>query len=243
MSFIAAAVPAPHPSGERPEIMHGQFDDRLTGAHLTSTRPLRTVVRAARFGSAARMPSTFPGRFARLVREWFLVLLVLVVPADVLAQTAGPGDEDRDWGVEPVAEVRPKAYHAPTPITIPGARVVTTQALRQMLDQGPRPFLVDVLSGQAHRTLPGSVWLNNGGLGDFDAEEEKRFLVAIAKFVGSDKAKPIAFFCSGVECWLSYNAALRTAKAGYTNVLWYRGGIDSWRAAGHPVVTADPFPW
>jgi rhodanese-related sulfurtransferase len=51
------------------------------------------------------------------------------------------------------------------------------------------------------------------------------------------------FFCSGVRCWLSYNAALRAVRGGYANVYWYRGGIDAWRAAGLPTFTADNFQW
>jgi hypothetical protein len=33
---------------------------------------------------------------------------------------------------------------------------------------------------------------------------------------------------------MSYNAALRAINAGYTNVLWYRGGIEAWKMAGLP---------
>jgi rhodanese-related sulfurtransferase len=37
---------------------------------------------------------------------------------------------------------------------------------------------------------------------------------------------------------MSYNAALRAIAAGYSNVLWYRGGIEAWKAAGMPVQAA-----
>ena len=50
---------------------------------------------------------------------------------------------------------------------------------------------------------------------------------------GGDKAKPVVFYCLSQMCWLSYNAAMRAVEAGYTNVLWYRGGIESWKAAGN----------
>jgi PQQ-dependent catabolism-associated CXXCW motif protein len=46
---------------------------------------------------------------------------------------------------------------------------------------------------------------------------------------------PLVFFCVNSQCWLSYNASLRAAALGYTNVYWYRGGIESWRAAGLPL--------
>jgi len=152
-------------------------------------------------------------------------------------------DEDRSWGISPPPGYRAGSYHGPTPDDIPGARVIRTAALQALIERQPRPMLVDVLSGPAHRTLPGSVWLHNGGLGDFDAKEERRFLDTLALLVGNDKSRPVVFFCSGVQCWLSYNAALRAARAGYGEVYWYRGGIDAWRAAGLPTVTADNFQW
>ena len=49
---------------------------------------------------------------------------------------------------------------------------------------------------------------------------------------------PIGFFCYGAQCWESYNAALRAMRLGYREVLWYRGGLAAWKAAGLP--TAEP---
>jgi rhodanese-related sulfurtransferase len=51
-----------------------------------------------------------------------------------------------------------------------------------------------------------------------------------------DKDAPVVFFCTGWDCWLSRNAALRAVELGYRSVYWYRGGFASWRAAGLPVV-------
>jgi PQQ-dependent catabolism-associated CXXCW motif protein len=190
-------------------------------------------------------------------RIWFraALLLLLVGCAGQLAGflsanglvfaqgAAGFGDEDRDWGVAPPPGLRGSNYHGRTPTTIPGARVVKTLELKTMLESDPRPFLVDVLSGPAHRALPGALWLHNGGLGDFDAAEEKRYLDTIALLAGHDTSRHLVFFCSSARCWLSYNAASRAARAGYTNVYWYRGGIEAWRAAGLPTTGSDPFPW
>jgi PQQ-dependent catabolism-associated CXXCW motif protein len=170
-----------------------------------------------------------------------LGLLCVLSGQAAAAQTYA--DEDRSWGVAPPPGYRAKDYHGPTPDAVPNAAVIRTEELKAKLEQPPRPFLVDVLSGPVHRTLPGALWLHNGGLGDFDAEEEKRFLDALVLVSGGDKARELVFFCSGPRCWLSYNAALRAARAGYTNVHWYRGGIEAWRAAGLPTFTTDNFQW
>ena len=172
----------------------------------------------------------------------FIIAAVLscgIKAADDAAGATPPfADEDKDWNVAPVTEVRRTQYHAPTPREVPGARAVSTVELKALLEKDSKPFLVDVLSGPAHRTLLGAIWMNNGGLGDFDKDEEKRFVDTLAMFSGGDKAKPMVFFCSGAECWLSYNASLRAVAAGYKNVMWYRGGIESWKKAGLPV--SDP---
>ena len=172
---------------------------------------------------------------------WLFVCVVLQPWQGLAADTLA--DEARSWGIAPPPGYRVGSYHGPTPDDIPGARVIKTAELQALIERQPRPMLVDVLSGPPHRTLPGSVWLHNGGLGDFDANEERRFLDTLALLVGNDTSRPVVFFCSGVQCWLSYNAALRAARAGYSEVYWYRGGIDAWRAAGLPTVTSDNFQW
>ncbi|MNC93085.1 hypothetical protein D3C83_96330 [compost metagenome] len=74
-------------------------------------------------------------------------------------------------------------------------------------------------------------------------DEEARFAKALAAFAGGDKGRAMVFFCVDTECWLSYNAALRAIALGYTNVMWYRGGIAAWRTAELPMAQSDPFFW
>jgi len=68
-------------------------------------------------------------------------------------------------------------------------------------------------------------------------------LIVQAAFAGGDKSRPMVFYCVDAECWLSYNAALRAIKLGYTNVMWYRGGVAAWRTAELPMAQSDPFFW
>lgn len=163
--------------------------------------------------------------------------------APALAQEKSYGGEDRDWNVAPTTQLRTADYHGPTPRTLPGGRVVRTTELRSMLGDGSPPYLIDVLGGQGHRTIRGAFWLRGAGAGDLNADEAERFADAVAKFAAGDKNRPIVFFCADRECWLSYNAALRAIDAGYTNIMWYRGGIAAWLHAGFPMSQAEPFAW
>lgn len=168
-----------------------------------------------------------------------LACAVLFLAAGVQAQL-GPGeygyaDESRDWGIAPTNQLRQQPYHGPTPLAIPGARVVQTRQLQAMLSGPDKPILIDVLSERGHVTLPGAIWLSGAGRGANFLDPVQLLLTQLLEqLAGSDKSRPLVFFCASSQCWLSYNAALRAAAAGYKRVYWYRGGIDAWTAAGLP---------
>ncbi|MBI3041659.1 MAG: sulfurtransferase [Betaproteobacteria bacterium] len=185
-------------------------------------------------------------QFVRIGVSMLLALSGALGAVHAWAQGAKPGgyaNETRDWGVPPTVQLRTVGYHAPTPLKIPGGTVVTTQALKVLLEAEPRPYLIDVLGGGIHRTLAGAFWMIGAGAGDMNRDEEKRFASAVAAFAGGDKNRPMVFFCVNAECWLSYNAALRAIALGYTNVMWYRGGVAAWRTAELPMAQSDPFFW
>lgn len=203
-------------------------------------------------GTACRLPWRF---FVTIFHHHlsspsFITILAFVAaaviafsPAPAVAQKKSYGGEDRDWNVAPTAKLRTADYHAPTPRTIPGGRVVRTAGLEVMREIRPQPYLIDVLGGDAHRTIAGAFWLAGAGAGDMNADEARRFLDAVAKFAGGDRNRPIVFFCADSQCWLSYNAALRAIGAGYTNIMWYRGGLAAWFHAGLSMTQSEPFAW
>ncbi len=160
-----------------------------------------------------------------------------------LAQEKSYGGEDRDWNIAPTTALRTSAYHAPTPRAIPGGRVVRTTELATMRAANPRLYLIDVLGGDPHATIAGAFWLAGAGAGDLSADETRRFRDALAKFAAGDRNHPIVFLCADSQCWLSYNAALRAIASGYTNIMWYRGGLAAWVHAGLPMTQSEPFAW
>jgi PQQ-dependent catabolism-associated CXXCW motif protein len=163
---------------------------------------------------------------------WFQLLLILVWP--VAAPAQGHGDEERDWGISPSTVLRRPPYTAPTPREIPGASVAGTAQLQAMLASKEPPLLVDVLSSDGHLSIPGALWISGAGRGsNFFDPLQAAYGDALAKITQGNKDRAMVFFCASVQCWLSYNAALRASVLGYTRVFWYRGGIESWRAAGN----------
>ncbi len=170
-----------------------------------------------------------------------VAFLVCFSPALVFGQVSFPqlpqpiaafAFEDKDWRIE--ATTTPKRaplYHAPTPTSIPGARVIKTLELKALLEANKNVVVVDVLDSKTRKSIPGAFWMPGAGDGQFFAAETSRFSAALEKLTGGDKTRPIVFLCLSSECWLSYNASLHALEAGYKDVIWYRGGTNSWTGA------------
>lgn len=47
---------------------------------------------------------------------------------------------------------------------------------------------------------------------------------------------PVMFYCNGVRCGRSGNAARIALKCGYNNIYWFRGGLDEWKEKKFPTV-------
>ena len=64
---------------------------------------------------------------------------------------------------------------------------------------------------------------------DFDASLDRFDLAQLP----ADKGAAVVFYSDGPTGWKSYKAAVLAIRAGYTNVMWFRGGTAEWRAAGY----------
>ena len=146
--------------------------------------------------------------------------------------------ERQDFGIAATDQLHAGEFHGPTPSSIPGGQVITTKGLLALVQGKQTPyFLFDVL-GSAE-TLPGampSAWLAQAG--SFNDPISQQFGQMLRQSTQSRTDVPLIFYCLSTQCWMSYNAALRAIKLGYTNVLWYRGGIEAWKSAGLPIQPA-----
>lgn len=147
--------------------------------------------------------------------------------------------ERQDYGVPATSQLHNGAMHGPTPASIPGGQLITTKGLSELVQGRQTPyFLFDVLGGQ--ETLPGAmpaVWMSQPG--SFNDQTQQQLSQMLQQGTQGRKDVPMIFYCMSTQCWMSYNAALRAINAGYSNVLWYRGGIEAWKAAGLPTQPAQ----
>lgn len=167
----------------------------------------------------------------------------LQAPAGNAPSVAGNLPETHDFGVAPTSRLQPSMQlHAPTPTSIPGGKVVGTRQLAQWMQgqqgrQG-RVLLLHAIGNPQH--LPNAIPVAPASQGgSFDDQVQREFGQYLEQATGGDRSRLIVTYCAGVECWGSYNAALRAIHMGYRNVHWYRGGIEAWGQAGLPVLTGD----
>lgn len=142
-------------------------------------------------------------------------------------------DELTDFGVPPQPQMQPNVG-TETPTSIPGGHVITTAEMSKAAGMGV--VLVDVLERGLHPGIPGALLMPGAGsAGTFDDAVQNKLWTALKQATNMRPDRPIAFLCAGSRCWESYNAALRAEKMGFKMVLWYRGGLAAWQAAGLPM--------
>lgn len=146
-------------------------------------------------------------------------------------------------------------YRAPTPATLKGARVISSQEAEilwrdkaavfvDVLPRPPRPAGLPagtVWRDPPHDTIAGAHWLPNVGFGALSTDTEGYFRAGLAALTEGNHNRLIVIFCLK-DCWMSWNAAKRALALGYTHVLWYPEGTDGWAQAGHPLESRDPEP-
>ncbi|UCV29781.1 rhodanese-like domain-containing protein [Ferribacterium limneticum] len=69
---------------------------------------------------------------------------------------------------------------------------------------------------------------------------EREFDKLVDRLPG-DKGILLIFYCDGVECMLSHNAAFKAEERGYTNIKVYAAGYPGWIKSGHMGSVSIPF--
>jgi PQQ-dependent catabolism-associated CXXCW motif protein len=184
-------------------------------------------------------------RGAKLQRALVGALSVwLIASFEVVADDAPP--EPKSY--------RQSDYRAPTPASLTGARVLSTEeaaaiwraggaSFIDVLPQPPRPknLPADVIWRDKPRfDIPGSLWLPDTGYGELAPVMLDYFRRGLDRALDG-RQRALVFYCLK-DCWMSWNAAKRALALGYSDVNWYPGGSDGWAEAGLPVERRSPEP-
>ena len=167
--------------------------------------------------------------------------------ASLLAQLKAPDAEqnrqerDEPGGRAPSELRREDQLRGMTPSALEGIERWNTAEMVQALRQPRAPVLIDV--AVAGPMIPGALHFVRGGLAfpaqPVDAAYAERFRQMLAA-AAPDLQQPLVFYCEGSSSWLAVNAAMRARQLGYTQVKWYRGGLQAWSQGGLPVAGRVP---
>ncbi|WP_162737159.1 PQQ-dependent catabolism-associated CXXCW motif protein [Phyllobacterium pellucidum] len=171
---------------------------------------------------------------------------VLIVAGTGFALAAGTVPEPDGY--------RTEAYRAPTPATLKGAKVITTDEAVELwkskdavfvdvLPHDPKPAELPagtIWKEKIREDIPGSIWLPNVGYGVINKETEAYFRKGLKSRLGDDVNKKVIFYCME-NCWMSWNAAKRAVEWGYTSVIWFPLGTDGWTAAKQATQRNEPY--
>ena len=129
----------------------------------------------------------------------------------------------------------PMANAEQTPADIPGAKIVSAEQVKRMLDRGVPVVDTRVGNEFAESHIRGAINVpykeHSRKARDFDATQDSFDFAKLP----ADKGKPIVFYCNSGDCWKSYKATTVALRAGYRDVYWFRGGLPEWKKMGLPV--------
>lgn len=115
-----------------------------------------------------------------------------------------------------------------TPTTLEGARVITAEELRPMLNQKTvQVYDLRKKASFVEGHVPGAI-----SAARHYNEKEKTLDVG---GLGAERGATVVFYSHGAAGWKSYWAAKAAIASGYRNVLWLRGGYAEWEDKSFPV--------
>lgn len=114
-----------------------------------------------------------------------------------------------------------------SPASIDGVTIVNAEGLIEMVMQHSDLVLIDsrIISDRNEGYIEGSI-----SLPDIDTNCD-----SLGKLINTPET-PMLFYCNGVRCGRSANAAELALSCGYSNIYWFRNGMEEWQEKEYPLV-------
>jgi rhodanese-related sulfurtransferase len=121
-----------------------------------------------------------------------------------------------------------------TPDSIPGVKVVSAEEVEKLMSSGVPVIDARVANEYAEEHIKGAKNVpykeKSGKSVNFDSSRDSFDLSKLPQ----DKSAPLVFYCNAGECWKSYKATVVSQRAGYTHLIWFRGGMPEWKSKHLP---------
>ena len=112
-------------------------------------------------------------------------------------------------------------------LTITGTTKVSAEDIFSLVDDIPDIVIIDarIRSDRTQGYLESSVSL----------PDVETTCASLKKHIPG-KTSHVLFYCNGVKCGRSGNAAKIAVNCGYNNVYWFRGGFEEWKSKNLPYI-------
>lgn len=113
------------------------------------------------------------------------------------------------------------------PESINGTTIVAAEGLIELATQQSQLVMIDsrVTADRKEGFIEGSISLP-------DTDSRCKSLAQAVAALNS----PLLFYCNGVKCGRSGRAAMIAVACGYSNIYWYRNGMQEWQKKEFPLV-------
>jgi rhodanese-related sulfurtransferase len=113
-----------------------------------------------------------------------------------------------------------------SPETIEGTHRIEAEGLIQLVNRNENQIIIDsrISSDRKLGYIPGSI-----SLPDTDTSCE-----SLARLI-PEKSDPVVFYCNGPSCRRSDIAVVIAVDCGYTDIYWFRGGIEACLSNHYPI--------
>jgi len=68
---------------------------------------------------------------------------------------------------------------------------------------------------------------------------EQYYRDQLKALTNNDKTAELVIYCIE-DCWMAWNAAKRAVEWGYSNVYWFREGVDGWTDNAWALQSSEP---
>lgn len=120
---------------------------------------------------------------------------------------------------------------APSLAAVDEFKVISTEQLKQMLDEKKDFTLVDARTKEEYQEAHIEKAVNI---------QEKNF-DELAALLPANRNALLVFYCNGIKCGKSKKVAAKAQAAGYTNILVYIEGFPVWEERGMPIITGPEY--
>ena len=200
-----------------------------TGVMIIDSRPAARQYDPGHIPGAVNIPdSQFDKQLAKLPEDKATLLLFYCGGFDCMLSHASA------FKAEKLGYINVKVYPAGMPDwkSKRGQVSVSAAHIKKLIDDKEAYLLIDARPKRVAEkgTIPTAINISDT---EFDKNIDK---------LPADKARPLIYYCGGLECVLSDQSAEKARKLGYINVLTYPPGYPEWEKLHGAPTTAGATP-